>query len=245
MELFKSKLIISYGNFLSKQIADDEQRIIIDLLEKDEKAKLLDLGCLYGNRTYEFMEKISPAKTFGLDILSFALKKAKRDFGIIGKKGDLNKRFPFLDQSVDVVTSTHSIEHITNTDMFLSEIYRVLKPHGYCLIATDNLASWFNIFSLVLGRQPTAGPTISTRYLVTLSPLWWEGGSGGVRDIKFPMHHNVMTMKTLEILLEKYGFKVEKVLGSGYPPFPYPLASLFTKLDLYHSMFSVIKARKK
>ena len=81
MELFKSKLIISYGNFLSKQIADDEQRIIIDLLEKDEKAKLLDLGCLYGNRTYEFMEKISPAKTFGLDILSFALKKAKQLLG--------------------------------------------------------------------------------------------------------------------------------------------------------------------
>jgi len=54
-----------------------------------------------------------------------------------------------------------------------------------------------------------------------------------------------MTTRTLELLLTRYGFKVEKVLASGYPPFPYPLAKLLTNFDPYHSMFMVIKARKK
>lgn len=244
MNFFKRFFILKFGNFLSRQISNDEQSLMIDFLEEDKKACLLDLGCFDGTRTIEFIQKVKPQKAFGLDMIDYALTKAKKDYGIIGKKADLNRKFPFLAKSMDVITSAHSIEHLTDTDNFLQEVHRVLKPKGYVIISTDNLASWFNIFSLILGHQPTAGPTVSTRYLITLSPLWWEKGPGGVRDINFPMHHNVMTMKALKTLLVKYGFKVEKLSGSGYPPIPYPLAYLFTNFDQSHSMFTVIKARK-
>ncbi len=245
MNLLKSKYIVAFGMVLSKQISLDEQGLMLDYLEEDNEAKLLDLGCLNGDRTHEFIQKVNPAKTYGIDVVSKFLSKAVKKYGIIGKRADLNKKFPIPTRSMDVIVTAHVIEHLTDTDNFLSEIHRVLKPGGYLVVSTDNLAGWFNIFSLILGYQPTAGPTVSTRHLITLSPLWWEGGAGGVKNVDYPMHHNVMTMKTLETLLTKYGFVVEKLAGSGYPPIPYPLAKLFCRLDLYHSMFMVIKARKK
>lgn len=245
MNFLRNTFVIKFGNFLSKQIEENEHKQVVDCLEENKKAVYADLGCLDGNTTTIYARKIKPAKIFGLDILPHFLKRGIKEFNIIGKKCDLNKRFPLGDNSVDVVTSSHSIEHLTNTDNFLSEIKRILKPKGYVVISTDNLASWMDIFFLIMGKQPRTGPTVSTKYLVTTNLLWWEEGSGGVRDIEWPMHHNVMTMKTLELLLKRYGFKVEKVLGAGYPPIPYPFASFFTKLDPYHSMFMVIKARKK
>lgn len=237
--------IIKFGNFLSDQITKDEHQKIIDCLEEDKKAVYVDLGCLDGNTTTIFARKIKPAKIYGLDLLTYFLKRGSKEFNIIGKKCDLNKKFPLASNSVDVITSAHSIEHLTNTDNFLQEILRVLKPKGYAVFATDNLASWLDIFFLLLGKQPRTGPTVSTRYLITSNLLWWEKGSGGVADVPFPMHHNVMTTRTLQMLLKRYGFKIEKVLASGYPPFPYPLTKIFTNLDPYHSMFMVIKARKK
>lgn len=245
MNWLKNPLVIKLGNYLSAQIIKDEHQAILDCLEEDPKAVYADLGCLDGNTTTIFARKIKPKTVYGLDLLTHFLKRGSKEFKIIGKKCDMNKKLPLPSKSVDVVTSAHSIEHLTDTDVFLSEIKRILKPKGYAVFATDNLASWMDIFFLILGKQPRTGPTVSTKYLVSTNPLWWEEGPGGVSDVPFPMHHNVMTMKTLELLLTKYGFKVEKVLGSGYPPIPYPFASLFTKIDLYHSMFMVIKARKR
>lgn len=245
LTFLKDIFIFRLGNFLSRQIIRDEHQLIVDCLEENRKAVYADLGCLDGDTTAIFARKIQPAKIYGLDILIHFLKRGSKEFNIIGKKCDLNQKLPLPANSLDVITTSHTIEHLIHTDMFLSEIKRVLKSKGYVVFATDNLSSWLDIFFLVLGKQPRTGPTISTKYLVSTNLLWWEKGSGGVSDVPFPMHHNVMTTKTLVMLLKRYGFKVEKVLGSGYPPVPYPLARLFTKVDLYHSMFMVIKARKK
>lgn len=245
MNFFANPFIIKFGNFLSKQYEENEHQLVVDCLEENKRAFYADLGCHDGNTTTIYARKIKPARVYGLDILTHFLKRGGKEFKIIGKKCNLNKSFPLDNNSIDVVTSSHSIEHLTNTDNFLSEIKRVLRPKGYAVFSTDNLSSWIDIFFLILGKQPRTGPTVSTKYLVSTNPLWWENGLGGLRDIKWPMHHNVLTMKTLGLLLIRYGFKVEKVLGTGYPPIPYPFASLFTKLDLYHSMYMVIKARKK
>ncbi len=244
MNFFNRFFVLKFGNFLSKQIEEIEHQLVVDCLEEDKKAIYADLGCLDGNTTTIFARKIKPKIIYGLDLFTDFLKRGSKEFNIIGKKCDLNKNFPLNNNSVDVITTAHSIEHLTETDHFLTEIKRVLKPKGYVVISTDNLASWMDIFFLILGKQPRTGPTVSTKYLITTNPLWWEEGEGGVRDVKWPMHHNVMTIKTLALLLRRHGFKVEQILGCGYPPIPYPFASLFTTIDLYHSMFMVIKARK-
>ena len=44
---------------------------------------------------------------------------------------DLSKGLPFLeDNSVDEIEAYHFLEHIEDIELFLSEIFRVLKPNG-------------------------------------------------------------------------------------------------------------------
>ena len=73
----------------------------------------------------------------------------------------MNKRFPLDNNSIDVITSSHSIEHVTDTDNYISEIKRVLKPNGYAVFSTDNLASWMDIFFLILGKQPKSNGIVN------------------------------------------------------------------------------------
>jgi len=54
-------------------------------------------------------------------------------------------RFP--DQSFDIVTLFHVMEHVTNPRRVLSEVARVLKPNGVVILQVPNIESWqFKIF---------------------------------------------------------------------------------------------------
>lgn len=59
----------------------------------------------------------------------------KRVFGLNIAKGDHitadGSCLPFLDNSVDLIVSSHALEHIHNTDQTLREWVRVIKPGGF------------------------------------------------------------------------------------------------------------------
>lgn len=74
----------------------------------------------------------------------------------------MNKGIALENESIDVVFSNQVIEHLYETDKFISEIYRILKPGGYAVISTENLSSWHNIFALILGWQPFSLSNISS-----------------------------------------------------------------------------------
>jgi len=67
---------------------------------------------------------------------------------------DLEKPFRIKSGSIDLVLALEIIEHLFDTDHFLSEIYRVLKPGGYLILSTPNLASLTNRFRLLVGAYP-------------------------------------------------------------------------------------------
>ena len=54
---------------------------------------------------------------------------------------------PYPDNHFDSIVSFQVIEHIKNDELFLSEIYRVLKPGGTALLTTPNI-------KLTLSRNP-------------------------------------------------------------------------------------------
>ena len=58
-------------------------------------------------------------------------------------------------------------------------------------------------------------------------------------------HLVVMTHKELIKNLRRAGFAIEKSYGFGYYPLPSLLANLFAKIDIRHSHYIVVKARKK
>jgi SAM-dependent methyltransferase len=50
---------------------------------------------------------------------------------------------PLDDHTADVFFTGECIEHVENTDAFLDEIYRVLKPGGILILTTPNPNPWF------------------------------------------------------------------------------------------------------
>jgi SAM-dependent methyltransferase len=52
--------------------------------------------------------------------------------------GDVHK-LPFEDNSLDAVLCIHLIEHVADPQKAIQEIYRVLKPGGYCYLDTPFL----------------------------------------------------------------------------------------------------------
>jgi ubiquinone/menaquinone biosynthesis C-methylase UbiE len=186
---------------------------------------------------------IGATKIIGIDLDDKKVEKARRN-GMVTAKADLNGKWPLDDDSVDVVFANQVIEHIVDIDNFVGEIFRVLRRGGYVLICTENLASWHNIFALLLGDQPYSGPHVSIRYSIGHHPLHPQADDGIYSNIAITKHNTVMAYKALKKILRVYGFRVEKITGSGYYPFPRPIARFLCRLDPAHSHFLTVKSRK-
>jgi len=59
---------------------------------------------------------------------------------------DLNDGIPFKKEIFDAVFAGEIIEHLLDTDKFLEEIYRVLKPKGTLVLTTPNASSFINLY---------------------------------------------------------------------------------------------------
>jgi len=212
---------------------------ILDLTEMNQKAKILDLGCDDGVWTKKVANKIKSRNVFGLDLIKKQVKKAIKN-GVKAMSGNLNVKLPYKSGYFDVVHANQVIEHVVDTDLFVSGVYRVLKKGGYALISTENLASWHNIFALFLGYMPFSLTNASSKTGALGNPLdknhtekfSWLASSW--------QHQRVFTTKGWSHLFKLYFFKIEKILGAGY----YPLGNLLSNFDISHSAFITFKIRK-
>lgn len=102
---------------------------IFSMLEHNPNAALLDCGCADGELTLKIASKIGSKNIFGVEIVDDLIRKAKQK-GISVKQADLNSKLPFDDETIDIVHANQVIEHLFNTDNFISETYRVMKRGG-------------------------------------------------------------------------------------------------------------------
>lgn len=224
---------------------------IISLLEKNQKAICIDIGCGDGKKTSSFKKRVGTNHMEGMDAIKIRLNAAKKNG--INKiiYADLEKIWPLPSDSFNVVISNQVIEHILDIDNFIEEVIRILKPGGYCVISTENLSSWHNIFSLVLGyqdfshhmiRKSHVGNPFSPHYKQKTAS-WSKKDNGGADDSDHP-HIKIFTYISLIRAFENFGFKFEKGKGSGYYPLFGSLSSFASNLDPYHSHFIALKFRK-
>ncbi len=134
---------------------------------------------------------------------------------------------------------------MVDLDNFISEIYRILKPGGYAVMCTENLASVHNIFALLCGNQPYSGPTVSQKYVIGHHPVH------SIYDVKkisyeaiIPQHTRVLAYKAFKKIFEIYKFKIENMFNVGYFPFPNMFSKLLCKIDKWHTSFIGIKVKK-
>jgi ubiquinone/menaquinone biosynthesis C-methylase UbiE len=223
----RSHAIEQYLKEISKLLVDDPPRTI------------LDLGCGNGTYTSELARACGATDVVGVDIHAPSLRLASQR-GLDTLQHDLNRPLPLGDESFDTVISTQVIEHLNECDQFAAEIHRILKPGGYAIISTENLACWSNVISLVLGFQPHVESVSKIRRIG--NPF---AGNYGQTIEHSDMHHvNVFTYTSFLEFLKLHGFRIEESRCTGYPPAPDRLLGVLSKLDPIHSRYITIKARK-
>ena len=115
----------------------------------------LALGIMAGREFGNNVLDVGAGKGEFADVLSklgyrvSCVEGTKKLFEELKEKGyksahvDLEEEnLPFPDNSFDLVVSLEVIEHLWNTDHYLSELKRVVKPNGYVLITTPNYNYW-------------------------------------------------------------------------------------------------------
>jgi len=153
---------------------------------KLKQKKILDVGCYDGT----FLTMIADNSLFGVDASDYAVKKCRK-LGINTKQFffDDKKKFPYDDHSFDLIIVGEIIEHIYDTDFFLEEIKRLLKPKGRLILSTPNIASLGRRLYLFAGISP----------IIEDSPN--EKDSSG--------HIRYFTRKSLEKLLVKHRLRIK------------------------------------
>lgn len=101
---------------------------------------VLDVACGAGYGSH-FLAIKGAKKVYGVDIDKNALKIARTYYShpsVEYIRGDVLS-LPFPDNFFDVIVSFETIEHILDTEKYISEIKRVLKPDGIFICSTPNI----------------------------------------------------------------------------------------------------------
>jgi len=167
--------------------------------------RILDLGLSRGLflerfRRYEGVqlggieidpEEIARARERGLE--------PERHFINVFDGNRMVARLPWEDSYADVVLAGEIVEHIVDTEGFVREIRRVLRPGGAVALSTPNILWWKHRLALLGGRYPDA-LDYRTRY----------GDDFG--------HVRIFTPALLRGLLEETGFERVRVVGKRLGP---------------------------
>ncbi|HLT30643.1 MAG TPA: class I SAM-dependent methyltransferase [Myxococcaceae bacterium] len=113
-------------------------RQIIDASQFRNVESFLDVGCSVGYMIAA-AEKLG-MQGAGTDISHDAVAAA-RSRGLDARHGEL-EAIPFDDQSFDLVSLRHVLEHTAYPERALAEVRRVLRPGGLALIAVPDLHYW-------------------------------------------------------------------------------------------------------
>jgi SAM-dependent methyltransferase len=160
--------------------------------------KVLDIGGTY--KLCKHLENIFKASEFYiLNANQEEIKDVKNSFIMDAENLTFDK------EEWDIITSFDVIEHLKNPDDFLEEVNRVLKPEGYFIISTPNLADIYSRITFLFGYTPFSYNPCKFRVGVPFS------------NINTNMDHkNVFTQRALEELLEVHNFEVIKKFGYSY-----------------------------
>jgi len=248
------RLLMRYFQHVDLHVAKRNQEVMLHCIEAHSQALMLDCGCHAGSNARERATAKGIQNILGLELNATVAREAARR-GLRVVEANLNHPFPLIEDSLDVVVASDVLEHLVETSSFVREIYRVLRPGGYAVVSTPNLASWHNLFALLLGFQPFSGPhlahfsqtdlpLIQKMRRQTCQALVDRGWGETEGDSTMYRHIVVGTYRSLRRLFVAQGFIIERVVGVGYYPLPPILEKVMTKLDPIHASHLVLKVRK-
>jgi SAM-dependent methyltransferase len=98
--------------------------------------RVLDIACGEGYGAAA-LQKAGAARVIGVDVSESTCRHARNKYGLDARPGTAEK-IPLSDNSVDVIVSFETIEHVPNPIGFLDECVRILTPGGRLIISTPD-----------------------------------------------------------------------------------------------------------
>jgi SAM-dependent methyltransferase len=173
------------GNFIP------DRNWILYLLLPDKQAGILDIGPnVYLFKTLLEPEKFSLYSYTAMDTVGRYDDSAVHQILHDASTGP----YPFPDASFDIIIASDVIEHLSDTDVFLKEVFRLLKPDGQFFCTTPNYASLFCIVKVLRGKM-------------FHNPLGKE-----VEQYCYREHCKYFTHKDLVPYLRHFGLKVNVIV---------------------------------
>lgn len=173
---------------------------VLEYLNIKDGDKVLDAGCGEGFYTMVFNELYGceiEAIDFDPGILEKASRWIKNDKKVNVTSGDICNMI-FSSDSFDKVVCSEVLEHITDHDKAASELFRVIKPGGVLAVTVPNKNYPFLWDPLNKIRE-----FLGLGHFNSKSELW-----GGIWAYD---HKRLYSPGEITELLEKAGFKIEKV----------------------------------
>jgi SAM-dependent methyltransferase len=168
-------------------------------------ARIVDLGLSRGLLLERF-RRYEGVELRGIEIDAAEIEHARtrdlepiRHFVNVFDGNRMTASLPFDDRSVDVVLAGEILEHVVDTQAFLGEIHRVLRPGGAMVLSTPNILWWKHRLALLAGRYPDV-LDYRTRY----------GDDFG--------HVRVFTPELVRQLLDEAGFADVRIVGKRLGP---------------------------
>ena len=129
---------IAMRSKMFKEKQNAEFPAMIDLIKEFKDKRLLDLGCGFGEYAKVYSEK--GAIVTALDNSEKEIEYAKK-LKIPNTKflvQDISKKFPFENESFDIITSSLVFDHIEDLNILFKECNRVLKSKSIMVFSITN-----------------------------------------------------------------------------------------------------------
>lgn len=148
-------------------------------------------------------------------------------------------RWQLADESLDAVVSNQCLEHIAETDHFISEAYRVLRRGGYFLVSVPNQGALAFILLMLLTINPPMN-YVSDQFYGLGNPL--SNIRFDRREVPGRAHLRLFMTRAMNDLLKAHGFKILKNHGGswGIPLLGKLLAQVFP----YYGLYTTVLAQK-
>lgn len=224
------------GGYLPRVFRDTEEanrQSILEAIRDRPGGALLDIGIHTGEFTARIIDQLKPKWAAGVEVIPEYVRLA-RERGIDARVADVENGLPFDSASFDVVIANQVVEHVRHTDLFMSEIRRVLTPGGIACVSTNNLASWHNVASLFVGFQPM--PMHVSDEVIIGNPLTPDRGATHADSAQ--AHLRLFTRRALVELAQRHGLEPQRVWGVGYYPLAPRLARLACRVDRAHAVYA-------
>lgn len=221
--------------------ANLNRRNIVDLVRRagtDGSGILLDLGCDDGVWTMKLASEIGAREVHGVEVVEEQAQKARAN-GVRVMVSDLNRPLSDLPSGYfDVIHANQVIEHVSSVDLFVSEVFRLLKPGGAAVVSTENGSSWHNVFAAGMGWQIFSLTNVSSLKAGLGNPFAIQ--RGGTPFAGTWTHKTIFNYRGLIEMFETHGFRQVEIAGAGY----FPLPAVLGRIDRRHSAFITALARK-